>query len=47
MNIIFAFIVFNYSNNIQFKFKLFEEIQSNENLLNIPNTYRNVPKFHM
>jgi hypothetical protein len=39
MNIIFACIVFHYSNDLSFKFELFEEIQSHEiSLLTISNT---------
>jgi hypothetical protein len=48
MNIIFASIVFHYSSDLQFKFELSEEIQSNVlNLIDITNTLRNVVKFHM
>jgi hypothetical protein len=45
MNIIFAFIAFYFSSDLQFKFELSEEIQLNElNLMDIANTLRNVPK---
>jgi hypothetical protein len=48
MNIIFAFIVFYFSNELRFKFELSDEIQSNElNPTNIANTLRNVPKLNM
>jgi hypothetical protein len=48
MNTIFAFIVFHFSSDLEFKFKLFEEIQLNElNLVGITNTLINVPKMYM
>jgi hypothetical protein len=48
MNIIFAFNVFHFSSDMQFKFKLSEEIQLNElNVTAITNTLINVPKLNM
>jgi hypothetical protein len=48
MNITFAFTAFHFSSDLQFKFELSEEIQSNElNLIGIANTLRNVPKLNM
>jgi hypothetical protein len=48
MDIIFAFIIFYFSSELQFKFELSEEIQLNElNSTDIPNTLRNVPKLNM
>jgi hypothetical protein len=48
MNINFAFIVFNFSHDFQFKFELSEEIQSNDlNLIRIANNLINVPKLNM
>jgi hypothetical protein len=48
ININFAFIVFQYSSDFDFKFELFEEIQLNVlNLIDIANNLRNVPKLNM
>jgi hypothetical protein len=48
MNTIFAFIVFHIPRDLDFKFKLFVEIQLNElNLVGITNTLINVPKMNM
>jgi hypothetical protein len=48
MNIIFAFIVFHYSSDLQFKFELPKEIELNVlNLIGITNTLINAPKLHM
>jgi hypothetical protein len=48
MNIIFSFIVFYYSSDLQFKFELSDEIQLNGlNLIDIVNTLRNVRKLNM
>jgi hypothetical protein len=48
MNIIFSFIVFHYSSDLQFKFELPEEIELNVlNLIGITNTLINAPKLHM
>jgi hypothetical protein len=48
MNIIFAFAVFYFSSDLQFKFELSEEIQLNEqNLIVIANTFIIVPKWNM
>jgi hypothetical protein len=48
MNINFAFIVFHYSSDLQFKFELFEKMQLNVlNLIDVANTLTNVPKFNM
>jgi hypothetical protein len=48
MNIIFAFIVFHFSSDLQFKSELSEEIQLNElNLIVIANTLIIVPKWNM
>jgi hypothetical protein len=47
-NIIFAFVVFYFLSDLQFKFKLSEEIQLNElNPIEIANTLRNVTKLNM
>jgi hypothetical protein len=48
MNIIFAFTVFHFSTDLQFKSELSKEIQLNElNLTGIANTLRNMPKLNM
>jgi hypothetical protein len=48
MNIIFAFTVFYFSSDLQFKSELSEEIQLNElNLIVIATTLIIVPKFSM
>jgi hypothetical protein len=48
MNIIFAFTVFYFSSDLQFKSKLSEEIQLNElNLIVIANTLIIVPNWIM
>jgi hypothetical protein len=48
MNIIFAFTVFYFSSDLQFKSELSEEIQLNElNLIVIANTLIIVPKLNM
>jgi hypothetical protein len=45
MNIIFAFIVFHFSSDLQFKSELSEDLQLNElNLIVIANTLIIVPK---
>jgi hypothetical protein len=44
MNINFAFVVFHYSSDLQFKFELFENVL---NLIDVANTSTNVPKFNM
>jgi hypothetical protein len=45
MNIIFAFTVFHFSSDLQFKSELLEEIQLNkQNLIVIANTFIIVPK---
>jgi hypothetical protein len=45
MDIIFAFTVFHFSSDLQFKSELFEEIQLNElNLIVISNTFIIVQK---
>jgi hypothetical protein len=45
MNIIFAFIVFHFSSDMQFKYELSEEIQLDKhNLIFIANTFIIVPK---
>jgi hypothetical protein len=47
-NIIFAFTVFHFSSDLQFKSELSKEIQLNElNLIGIANTLRNVQKLNM
>jgi hypothetical protein len=48
MNIIFAFTVFHFSSDLQFKSELSEEIQLNElNLTGIANILIIVPKLNM
>jgi hypothetical protein len=48
MNIIFAFNVFHFSSDLQFKSELSEEIQLNElNPTDIANTLRNMSKLNM
>jgi hypothetical protein len=48
MNIIFAFMVFHLSSDLQFKSELFKEIQLNEqNLIVITNNFIIVPKLNM
>jgi hypothetical protein len=48
ININFAFIVFKYSSDLQFKGELSEEIKLNVlNQIDISNTLRNVPKLNM
>jgi hypothetical protein len=48
MNIIFAFTVFYFLSNLQFKYKLTKEIQLNKlNLTVIVNTLIIVPKLNM
>jgi hypothetical protein len=48
MNIIFAFTVFHFSSDLQFKSEFFEEIQLNElNLIVIENTFITIQKWNM
>jgi hypothetical protein len=48
MDIIFAYMVFQVSSDLQLKFEFSEEIQINElNLLVIENTFIIVPKWYM
>jgi hypothetical protein len=48
MHIIFAFTIFYFSSDLQFKFELFEEIQLNElNLIIMASTLIIVPKLNM
>jgi hypothetical protein len=48
IHIIFAFTIFYFLSDLQFKSKLFEEIQLNEqNLICIENTFIIVPKWNM
>jgi hypothetical protein len=48
MHIIFAYMVFHVSSELQFKCEFFEEIQLNElNLIVIENTFIIVPKWYM
>jgi hypothetical protein len=48
MNIIFAFTVFHFLSDLQFKSQLFEKIQLNEqNLIVISNTFIIVPKWNI
>jgi hypothetical protein len=48
MNIIFAFTVFHFSSDLQFKYELSEKIQLNkQNLIVIANTSVIIPKSNM